>query len=126
MDLAGRLRAIVDALPPGSAVTLPADALRAWLDEEPAVAPAVQLVADEPASWRVRIWSVPEDTRLGVMEVAEAAGRSRDWTYRATDAKRAARKGREPLPCSRLDGELVFKAGPVREWMRRAEAVVNP
>jgi excisionase family DNA binding protein len=37
MELAERLRPIVDALPPGASVTLPGDVLRAWLaDAEPA------------------------------------------------------------------------------------------
>jgi hypothetical protein len=127
MGLASRLRAIVAALPPGAAVTLPADAVRAWLDEdapEPAGRPV--LVPDEPAGWRERLWTVPADTRLSVAEVAEAAGRSRDWCYRATDGKRAAKKGREPLPCSRIDGMLVFQAGAVREWLRRSEQIITP
>jgi hypothetical protein len=126
MTLAARLRAIVDALPPGAAVTLPADALRGWLDEEPDEAPVPQPAPEEPESWRTKLWAVPSDTRLHVREVAQAAGRSRDWAYRACDRKRAAQRGREPLPCSRIDGQLVFHAGAVRDWLRASEAVVNP
>lgn len=73
-----------------------------------------------------RLWTVPAEMRLGVLEVAEAVGRSRDWVYRACSAEQAKAKGRSPLPCSRLDGELVFTAGAVRDWITRNELVVNP
>jgi hypothetical protein len=127
MTIASRLRTIVDALPPGAAVTLPADAVRAWLGEDGPEPPATAPVPEESvAGWRERLWTCPPDTRLGVREVAEALDRSRDWVYRATSADRAREKGRPPLPCGRLDGELVFSAGALREWIRRCEVVVNP
>jgi predicted DNA-binding transcriptional regulator AlpA len=125
MTLAARLRQIVDALPAGAAVTLPTDAVRAWLEEE--LYPAAPVLSvEEPATWRERLWTVPSSTRLSVAEVAEAAGRSRDWCYRATDKRRALQKGREPLPCSRIDGMLVFTAGDVRAWLQRSEQLINP
>jgi hypothetical protein len=126
VTLAARLRQIVDALPAGAAVTLPTDAVRAWLEEEPYPAAPVMAVQEEPATWRERLWTVPAGTRLSVAELAEGVNRSKDWVYRAGDRRRAARKGREPLPCSRIDGQLVFEAGAVREWLRRSELVVNP
>lgn len=128
MRLADRLRAIVDPLPPGASVTLPADTVRAWLDDEPSAPAAPELVTDStpPQSWRERLWTVPAEMRLGVPEVAEAVGRSRDWVYRACSAEQAKVKGRDPLPCARLDGELVFSAAAVRDWIRRSELVVNP
>ncbi len=127
MRLADRLRAIVDPLPAGASVTLPADTVRAWLDDEPSAPAAPELVTDAaPQSWRERLWAVPAEMRLGVLEVAEAVGRSRDWVYRACSAEQAKAKGRSPLPCSRLDGELVFTAGAVRDWITRNELVVNP
>lgn len=125
MELAVRLRGIVDALPPGAAVSLPVDVVRAWLDEEPRPPqPPAALV--DAASWRERLWACHPATRLGVRDVAEALDRSADWVYRAVNSTRAAQRSREPLPCAKLDGELVFTAGAVREWVRSSETVVNP
>lgn len=56
-DLAARLRAIVEALPAGAAVTLPVDTLRAWLEGEisetgeiAGAAPEVGLTCEEVAT----------------------------------------------------------------------------
>ncbi|HVT38453.1 MAG TPA: hypothetical protein VHE78_05390 [Gemmatimonadaceae bacterium] len=124
MTVADRLRAIVDALPDGSAVTLNAAALRAWLVEEPE--PRRPAVVIEPITWKERLWTCPLNTRLGMRELCEALGRSPDWVYRAVAPKRAAARGREPLPCSRLDGVLVFEVGAIRRWLEAAELVKNP
>lgn len=121
-----RLRAIIAPLPDGAAFTLPADVVRAWLEDEPATATPAPVALTEPQTWRERLWTCPLDTRLGVRELAEALDRSADWVYRATNAKRAATHGRDPLPCSRLDGVLVFTAGAVRAWLRASEEIVNP
>jgi hypothetical protein len=123
MTLAEHVRAIVDALPPEGAVTLPAATLREWLvnDKPLVIEPVV-----ESQSWRERLWTVPPETRLGVREVAEAVDRSRDWVYRAVSGKGATKAGRDRLPCQKLDGELVFTAGAVRTWIQRSELIVNP
>lgn len=87
-------------------------------------------------TWRERLWTCPAETRLGVPEVAEALGRPKSWVYRAVSGVRYAgkrfRKGkrpkgvhldkvpRSPLPAEKVDGELVFEAGAVREWVNRA------
>ena len=106
---------------------LPADTVRAWLDDEPAAPAAPELVTDTtPPSWREKLWTVPAAMRLGVPEVAEAVGRGRDWVYRACNVEQAKAKGRDPLPCSRLDGELTFTADAVRDWIKRNELIVNP
>lgn len=121
--LADRLRALVDALPAESSVTLPAAVLRDWLaDEKPFTAPLALVQAE---SWRERLWTCPADTRLGVREVAEALDRSADWCYRSTSAKRAREQGRNPLPAQKLDGVLVFTAGAVRQWLQVSERKVN-
>jgi hypothetical protein len=132
MTVAERLRAIVDALPAGAAVSLPTDAVRAWLVDEPSslasspsTGPAPAIV-NAPAAWRERLWTCPDDTRLGARELAQALDRSRDWVYRAVNAAAAAEKGRDPLPCTRLDGVLVFTAGGVRAWLKASESIVNP
>jgi hypothetical protein len=126
VTVADRLRAIVSSLPEGAAVTLPGAALRAWLEDEPAVtALPVAVQADEPADWRARLWTCPDETRLGVRELAEALDRSADFVYRAVDPKRSAERGRDPLPCSRLDGVLVFTAGAIRRWLEASAVTVN-
>jgi predicted DNA-binding transcriptional regulator AlpA len=69
-----------------------------------------------PVTWRERLWTCPEETRLGVREVAEAMDRPRSWVYRAVGREQ------DPLPARRLDGELVFAAGDVRAWLARRES----
>lgn len=121
--IADRLRVLLDALPAEASVTLPAAVLRSWLeDEQPSALP---LALVQPDSWRERLWTVPGDTRLGVAEVSEAVGRSRDWIYRACSRKRATEQGRDPLPHSKLDGCLMFTAGAVRSWLQASERKVN-
>ncbi|GIW51201.1 MAG: hypothetical protein KatS3mg081_0556 [Gemmatimonadales bacterium] len=108
------LRKIAETLPPGATLTLPRDALLR-LTEEAAVTPARN--GNAAPTWRERLWTCPPETRLGVLEVAEALGRPRSWVYRAVSPSR----GRDRLPAKRLDGELVFEAGAVREWVKRRE-----
>jgi hypothetical protein len=127
VTIAERLRAIVGSLPEGAAVTLPCDALRTWLEAEPTVTPPTPIVTEgDAASWRERLWTCPAETRLGVRELAEALDRSADWVYRAVDPKRSADRARDPLPCSRLDGVLVFTAGAIRRWVEASAVTVNP
>ncbi|MBA3340449.1 MAG: hypothetical protein H0W30_01220 [Gemmatimonadaceae bacterium] len=126
MTVADRLRAIVGSLPEGAAVTLPGDALRAWLEAESVAPPAPAVIEAEPSTWRERLWTCPPETRLGVHELAEALDRSADFVYRAVDAKWSAKRGRDPLPCSRLDGVLVFTAGAIRRWLEASAVIVNP
>ena len=121
MTASERLGAIVAAMPPDSSVTLPIETLREWLGEEegpPAMAgPALE---PQPLTWRERLWIVPPETRIGVRELAEATGRSRDWCYRRT----ARKAGEARIPHRKLDGELVFVVGEVREWIRGHEDVI--
>jgi hypothetical protein len=126
MTLAERLRAIANALPADAAVTLPVAMVRAWLDAEGPEKPPSAAVEPTPDTWRTKLWECPEDTRLNVSELAEAVDRSPDWCYRATSAKWARKRGREPLPCTRLDGVLVFRAGAVRAWLSSNARVVQP
>ena len=136
MRLIARLELLDDA------VMIPVRVLRAWLAEDAAerqeaVEPGATLPsASIPAlsgeqapareSWRTLLWTCAPETRLGVSELSEALGRSSDWVYRACSAKWATARGREPLPCSKLDGALQFRAGSVRDWLRRAERVMVP
>jgi hypothetical protein len=117
------LRDTLRALPPDA--MLPAAWICEQLDAEPSAVELPALDPTVPASWRERLWTAPPDMRLGVREVAEALDRSADWVYRAVNAARASEKGRRPLPCARLDGELLFRAGDVRTWVQQSEEVVN-
>ena len=125
-NVAERLRAIVAPLPDGAAVTLPAAVVRAWLADESLAATIAPPALAEPQPPRERLWTCPPETQLGVRELAETLGRGADWVYRATSAKRAATHGRDPLPCARLDGVLVFTAGAVRRWLHASAVTVNP
>ncbi|MFC1791911.1 hypothetical protein ACFL0I_05580 [Gemmatimonadota bacterium] len=69
--------------------------------------------------WREKLWVVPAETRLGVVEVAEALGRSKSWVYKRSGPKAA----RTRLPCRKLDGELSFLVGELRTWVRQHEVV---
>jgi hypothetical protein len=125
MTVADRLRAIVRELPSGASVTLPADALRAWLDDEPAT-PSPTVAVEAPPTWRERIWTCADAVQLNVHDVAEALGRSPDWVYRSVNVKRSSARGRNALPCARLDGCLIFTAGAVRAWLESSKVTVNP
>jgi predicted DNA-binding transcriptional regulator AlpA len=77
--------------------------------------------AEAPPTWRERLWTVPAETRLGVQELVEATGRSRDWVYRHTGPGGAGTR----LPHRKMDGVLVFLAGEVRAWLAGNEEVVE-
>ncbi len=124
MTLADRLQTLAQARPTAGAVTLTKADLLALAADEPVSTAGPAAV--QPVSWRERLWTCPAETRLGVQELAEAVDRSRDWVYRAVDKRRAKERGREPLPCARLDGVLVFQAGAVRRWLEHSEQIVTP
>jgi predicted DNA-binding transcriptional regulator AlpA len=73
-----------------------------------------------PTTWRERLWVVPDETRLGVRELAEALGRPRSWVYRHT----SKRSGLQLLPHRKLDGDVVFVAAEIRAWVASHEDVV--
>jgi predicted DNA-binding transcriptional regulator AlpA len=78
--------------------------------------------ARQPSSWRERLWQVLPDTRLGVAELLEALGRNRSWLYRHTGPKSVHAR----IPHRKLDGELVFVAGELREWILEHEVTIVP
>src|SRR5712692_5799824 len=77
-------------------------------------------LAGSPTSWRERLWLVPPDTRLGVAELLEALGRTRSWLYRHTGPNSPGSR----IPHRKLDGELLFLAGEIRQWQSETEQVV--
>lgn len=111
--------------------------LREWLTRAPAgtlvpaelVAQAISFDRSREAeasgnqhagSWRERLWLVPADTRLGVAELLEALGRTKSWLYRHTGPNSPGAR----IPHRKLEGELVFLAGEVRQWLVDTETVL--
>lgn len=94
--------------PPGTLVS--AHELLDALEAEP----EPEAMATEP-TWRERLWTAPAETRLGVAELCEALGRPRSWVYRHTSGR--------TIPHRKLDGELMFVAGEVRDWVASQEEV---
>ena len=109
-------------------------ALRAWLEDLPAgtLVPARELVArldttgPPPVSPHVaaeptaaeRLWSCPDQTRLTVVELAEALHRPASYVYGLT------RSG--TIPHLKLDGHVVFVASELRTWLaEREERIVQ-
>lgn len=76
--------------------------------------------ASEPATWREKLWKSPPETRLGVVEVAEALGRPKSFVYARTGSK-----AEDLIPHRKLDGALVFTAGELRAWIEDREEVVH-
>lgn len=109
-DPLGELMAWLATAPAGTLVSAAGLAERLATVEGVSVAPRREI---EHQTWRERLWTVPAGTRLGISEVAEAVGRSKSWVYRRTSPKSA----KAPLPHGKLDGELVFEAGRIREWL---------
>jgi hypothetical protein len=113
--------------------------LRCVLEDLAPIAAGNGAVTTAAVGWRERLWTCPPETLLGVRDVAEALGRPRSWVYRAasswtyrkgeipegeTKPERVRLRRVAPLPCQRLDGELVFTAGAVRHWITRQEQPV--
>ena len=115
----GELQAWLQASPPGTLV----DA-RALAQALAASVPDVSrtIPTSLPTSWRERLWLAPLDTRIGVPELLEAIGRTRSWLYRHTGPSSAGAR----IPHRKLDGELVFLVGEVRQWLLENEIMVVP
>ena len=92
------------------------------LDRRPMRLRAESARVSIPSTWRERLWLVPPDTRLGVQELVEATGRSKDWVYRHTGPGAMGVR----LPHRKMDGALVFLAGEVRTWLAENEDVIEP
>ncbi|MBM4182905.1 MAG: hypothetical protein FJ207_01620 [Gemmatimonadetes bacterium] len=74
--------------------------------------------AEHRQSWRVLLWTVDPETRIGRDEFLEATGKPKGWLYRHT-----GEKSTERIPHRRLDGQLVFVVGEVRRWLREREVI---
>lgn len=114
-----QLRAwLLDA--PDGTLVLAAEVLRR-LEEALPVDNTTPVEATEP-TWRERLWTAPAETRIGRQELLEAVGRSEHWLYRHSGAKAKCSR----IPCRKLDGELVFVVGEVRQWLMEHEETVVP
>jgi hypothetical protein len=99
---------------------VPADVLAGMLDGMEVAPDPSEPTQDAPLpSWRVLLWTVDPETRIGKDELLEAVGRPVSWLYRRT-----APKSVERIPHRRLDGQLVFVVGEVRRWLRDHEDIV--
>jgi hypothetical protein len=111
-------------LPPGTLV--PVEAILEHLADEVSAqgepaAPDAGIAALQTAPhWRVLLWTVPAETRIGREELLEAVGRPKSWLYRHTAPKAAQR-----IPHRKLDGELVFVVGELRAWLKAQEEIVQ-
>ncbi len=85
-------------------------------------APPAPPIPPAVVSWRERLWTCDPQVRVGVRELCEATGRPRSWAYRAVRGNGTD----PPLPHRRLDGQLVFLASEVRQWLREHEQVEVP
>lgn len=118
------LRRVAELLPHSASITLARAELLALLEDQeatsgPAPAP-VRGDASAPRSWQERLWTAPAETRLTVADVCEALGRPKSWAYRHTSPA----SGLPRIPHRKLDGELVFLAGELREWIKSHEDIV--
>src|SRR5690348_15654795 len=122
----GKSLAWLHACPPGTLI--PVEAVLAVLTDvvgaqgQAEAAPSALAGPQEPSgqSWRVLLWTVPAETRIGREELLEAVSRPRSWLYRHTAAKAEHR-----IPHRKLDGELVFVVGEVRAWLKAQEEIVQ-
>ncbi len=122
------LRAIPPDLPDDERLPVPVGVLRALVAGETAsdAAPAAEPVPPAEPSWRERLWTAPGETRIGKAEVCEALGRPESWLYRHTSKRSTTGENAYPrIPHRRLEGELVFLVGELREWVREHEEVVQ-
>lgn len=123
------LRTILVNLPPEGTVTV--EWVLDRLEQEGGeVAPpgeetpeSTETEGEEPSpwSWRERIWTVPEETRLETHEVLEALGKGRTWLH----ARMKEEEEEVRFPHRKLDGSLWFVAGEVRDWIRRRERAAH-
>jgi hypothetical protein len=88
-------------------------------DAGPDSAP-VDAIAPAAAEWPERLWIAPADTRMTANDVGASLHRPKSWVYRHTSPA----SGLPLLPHRKLDGELVFVAGEVRDWVRMHEDIV--
>ncbi len=71
-------------------------------------------------TWREKLWTAPAESRIGRDELLEAVGRPASWLYRHTSQKGDCAR----IPHRKMDSELVFVVGEVRQWLCEHEEIV--
>lgn len=120
MSLYARLRSLAEALPNHGTLSLDRRAIEELLDEDLAdvgADRAASTPAANPSCWRERIWTVPEETRLTVEEVAEVFAVSTSWVYKKVSPKTTPECDRLPHEHLPGGGGLRFRAGDIRLWI---------
>lgn len=79
-------------------------------------APESSAEGNSAPTWQEKLWTVDPNVRVGVRELAEGLGRSRAYIYRLT--RTAA------IPHRKLDGQLLFRVGDIRQWLKERENVI--
>ena len=113
------LREWLREAPPGTSVDAAQIADR--IDELTGL-PEADPVDSTQLTWTERLWSAPPETRIGRNELLEAVQRPASWLYRHTSPK----GGCVRIPHRKMDGELVFVVGEVRQWLTEHEEMVEP
>ena len=71
-------------------------------------------------TWREKLWTAPAESRIGRDELLEAVGRPASWLYRHTSQKGDCAR----IPHRKMDSELVFVVGEIRQWLCEHEEIV--
>jgi predicted DNA-binding transcriptional regulator AlpA len=108
--------------PKGTLLTV--DAIRDLVAQIPGGPPLIAVEdTTHTMTWRERLWTVPQDTRIGSVELAQALGKSRSWVYHRTQVHSA----HIPLPHRRIDnGQLEFVVREIRLWLTQVDVVCTP
>lgn len=120
-----RLKQILDETGPGEVALVTDSDLAAEVSdtgptENACGPPEPDVIVRTPDSWRERLWMVPAETRLYTADVAEAVDRSPNWVHQRTSDS----EDHDRIPHRKRNGQLVFKAGEVREWLKAQEEVI--
>ena len=76
----------------------------------------------QPQSWKVWLWTVPDEIRIGPKQLLEAVDKSPSWLYEQTSAA----PGERTIPFRKRGSDLVFVVGEIRAWTRMTEIVEVP
>ncbi len=90
-------------------------------EDEPDGRPLTPPPATVTLPWSVllyRVDLVPDDVQLSVQQAAEALGMTKAAVYRRTSRWHRENGTAKPLPHARVSGQLRFRAGELRAWLR--------
>ena len=99
--------------------TVDAAVIAARLERWTGFPDAASVDTAEP-TWREKLWTAPAESRIGRDELLEAVGRPASWLYRHTSQKGDCAR----IPHRKMDSELVFVVGEIRQWLCEHEEIV--